>query len=1508
MAHTAPIVEPEQPPHDELGERLRKEAQTAASWTVVPRPRTASAFQKRVNASRLRLRELEKQLTNRTVTRVEKHPRLVQFRASMQDLRANFRLLRSAVAAVSAQPRHIAGLPRVVLSGHRHEPRVSALAATYLRAVNGDFSPSTFALFMHRFQEFERLEVQELWDFPAFLKFALLDSILDLAEMQLDAPESVLASAFSVRIASLRSIGNSDWNSIVDPLIGFDILLREHDPDGVYARMDFESREMYRKRIAFVARHSNCSESQVAQAAIDLAREAAARSENDDRIHRRLSHVGYYIVGKGFPLLAVHVGFHPPVGFRVRQFIRDRAEDFYIDSIVLLTILVIAAAIFPVLPAVSHFVGLAIAIVVLLAPAAQVAVDLVNNAVTSLLEPNALPKLDFSKGIPADCATLVAVPSLLLNETQTRVLVNELEVRFLANRDPNLHYALLTDLPDSISKPRENDSSALVELASRLIEELNAKYRSERHGAFILLHRQRQFNIREGVWMGWERKRGKLLDLNKLLMGEFDAFPVKAGGVDALHHIRYILTLDADTQLPRGAAARLVGAIAHPLNQAIVDPHLRVVTSGYGILQPRMGVTVRSTARSRLAAIYSGQSGLDIYTHATSDAYQDLFGEGIFTGKGIYEVATLHAVLNRRFPRNAILSHDLIEGSYARAGLVTDIELVDDYPSHYSAYSRRQHRWLRGDWQIAQWMFSRVPDESGRWAPNPISDISRWKIFDNLRRSLVDPFLLVLFVAGWLGLPGGPLYWTIVPLVLLIFPAFVELVLGLGRALIKRRRGMATGAIEAFSHAAFIAALHLVFLAHQTCLTIDAIVRSLIRRFITGERLLEWETAAQAELRTGARTPVDRYLGLMPLVAAALAALVWFVAAQHYAIYCAAPILLVWALANSVTVWLNQPPSERIRISAPDRELLLDHALHIWRYFHQFGVERHNYLVPDNVQYTLDDNLEEAPRLSPTNIGLLLNARQAACELGFLTTPEFAVLTSHSLSTVNRLEKFRGHLFNWYDTRTLKPLGGAPSGAAFVSSVDSGNMVASLYTLRAGAQELAQKPLLMQQAFTGLRAYCRAMRKECKPPAPLSRLRMPGATAPILAWTAWLPLAQAAFKEAASRTPRKKTDGWWMAEAQNRIDALLDLLHDYLPWAQPQYEPLRALPQLALNNETATLTISGALSFAETLDARLARFWAELSQHAALAPLGEQLREELPRAVHNLRNLAAGLRGIAEDAERLAEETDFGFLAEPARQVLSIGYDMGTRRIEGSTYDLLASEARVATFLAIARGDLPQQTWFKLARDHTFAFKRFILLSWTGTMFEYLMPSLWMRSYPATLIAQTQAACVAVQRAFARTRKIPWGISESGNSQRNDSGHYMYHPYGVPQIALSPDATPGPVVSPYCSFLALGADPPAALLNLHRMTRMGWVGPYGFYEAADYTESPRKPVLVRQWMAHHQGMSLLAVTNVLCENAVQRWFHSNPIVQAAERLLHEVPASKGALKARLYELLPLRAG
>jgi len=1490
MIDTPTIPQTEQPLTDELLECVR----LAESWDLLHRPTKQGTFPARVRATRLALQALEQDLV---LVRPSSGAG-ANSNGSLLELRANARMLRAAVRGVSDRPQMIARLPRVMLPAQKDEPRAAAISTAYLRAVDGNFSATAFRELIRALQALDPLNLDELWNLPTFLKFVLLESLLDDARVLLGLPGSAPGPSVAVHLKSLQTITHTNWADLLEPLILFDAALRQ-DPAQAYISMDFDSREFYRKRVGFIAQHSDCTESQVAQAALELAREGLTNPTNDARIQHRRTHVGYFLIDKGFTRIAARTGYHPPFIDKARAFIRAQADNFYITGIQLLTIFFIGALILLPLPHLSLFQCL-IASVALLTPVMQCAVDLVNSCVTALFDPDPLPKLDFSKGIPANCTTVVAVPTLLINEAQVRGLLDDLEVRFLANRDPHLHFALVTDLPDSVCKPHANDAHELVELAIKGIDDLNTKYASDRNGSFILLHRHRVFSARQGVWMGWERKRGKLLDLNKLLMREFDAFPIKAGPIDALMQARYVLTLDSDSQLPRGTAARMVGAIAHPLHQAIIHPTLRIVTEGYGILQPRIGISVRSASRSRLAGIYSGQSGFDIYTRAISDVYQDLYGEGIFTGKGIYEVSSFHAVLNRRFPRNSLLSHDLIEGAYARAGLATDIELIDDYPSHLSAYNRRKHRWVRGDWQIAQWMFSRVPDESGKWAPSPISSVARWKIFDNLRRSLVEPLTFILFVAGWLGLPGGPLYWTIVPLLLLIFPTLVGCTFGLGRAFASGRKGSAGEALSGAWNAALITLLNFIFLPQQTLLSLDAIVRALIRQFITGERLLEWETAAQAELQSARSTPVDRYLFLTPFVSIAVAALVYFINPRHHhALIVAAPILLLWAFAPVVTAWLNASPrDEQTRLSSGDESFLLCHALRIWRYFYQFGGERHNYLIPDNVE---EEGLFEAARVSPTNLGLLLNARQAACEFGFLTVPELASLTNRTLATIARLEKFRGHLYNWYDTQSLKPLSDAP----FVSSVDSGNLVASLYTLRSGTAALAKQPLLDRQLFVGLRAYWQLASSDGKLPAPLTQLSPPSADASTEAWIAWLTEADNAFASSSSSPPdqhqAQHQDQWWLAETSQRITAIHALLQNYMPWLLPQYSALREVPEFAIQHDTFNFSMDEAAAFSEHLHPELARALPTLTAKPQLYALGQQLRATLPNATQNLCTLGATLQGIARQAQRLVEETEFDFLASPGRQILSIGFDVRANKLHEACYDMIASEARIATFVAIAGNHVSQESWFRLGREHVYAFGNFILLSWTGTMFEYLMPALWMRSYPDTLISRTLGACVRVQRAFAKTLNIAWGISESGGARKDDLGHYHYQAYGIPQVALWAEATAGPVVSPYSSFLALGVDSVDALRNLRRMASMSWTGAFGFYEAADFSGASKKPVLVREWMAHHQGMSLLAILNLLHDNAVQRWFHANPEVKATELLLHEMHVSKSVLKARLKE-------
>jgi cyclic beta-1,2-glucan synthetase len=1491
MTNTAPIFDSHTPAiQDEVSARVQRAARSAASWEVLLRPTTPSRFGARIQSAAQGLKKLDADLAKLKSGSGAKTALPDPEQAALSELRSRRRDLWGAHAAVSNNERIFNQLPRAAVAGAPEEPRVAALASAYLDAVNDSFSPSTFHLFLQTLQAIEPLTFDEMGSLMSFLEFALLESILrdTVAPQRLPRHDSALT--LTTRLNSLVAIHNVDWTALVEPLLVIDTWLSK-DPAGAYQSMDFESRQRYRRRVAMIARYSDCDEQEIAQAVLNLARLGSEEPLGDPRIQARRAHVGYYLIDQGFPRLARLAGYHPPTSQRLVRLIRAYSEDFYIGGASVLTLLILAAVLFPPLPEFAHLPLLLLLLLCLLPPAMQIAVDLVNQAITALFDPEPLPKLDFAKGIPADCATLVAVPALLLNENQVHELVQNLEVRSLANRDPHLHFSLLTDLPDSVTKPRENDGHPLVELAIRLIDGLNAKYGAQKKGKFLLLHRRRFYNQRQGVWMSWERKRGKLLDLNKLLTGEFDAFPTKAGPIEVLNEIRYILTLDSDTQLPRETAARLIGAIAHPLNQAVIDPKLRIVNMGYGILQPRVGIAVRSTVRSRLAAIFSGQTGFDLYTRATSDSYQDLFGEGIFAGKGIYEVATFHAVLNHRFPRNSLLSHDLIEGAYARAGLVNDVEVIDDYPSHYSAYNRRQHRWIRGDWQIAQWMFTSVPDEAGNLGKNPISAISRWKIFDNLRRSLVDPALVILFAAGWLGLPGGARYWTLTTLCLMTLPATVPFMFSIARAIVNGNPGQIADAFTGLGPAITMVMLRLVLLLHQTMLIVDAVFRSLFRRFVSGERLLEWETAAQAESDPAPRAPVDRYLTAVWLVAMALGAAIFFLGDRRRDLWCAAPILVAWVFSSAASAWLNHSPHRHREFRPTDEEFLRVHALRTWRYFSEFGSERHNFLIPDNVE---ERALAEAPRVSPTNIGMLLNARQAACEFGFLTIPEFAALTRNTLGTIAHLKKFRGHLYNWYDTETLQPLG----DSLFVSSVDSGNFVASLYTLHGGVRELQHRPLLDESLFAGLHTHWRLLSKGKKVAPELQRLKIPDRLGPAKAWIEWLPVAQAALTAVPASWTDKSNLGWLYSAMLHRVEALQTLVRAYLPWMLPEFASLLNLIALP---EGAGQTASSIEHATHLCDEILLCIDARSSAGTEPNDLAEPLREALVTAKNNLRALAASLSAIALETEQLADATEFDFLVNRDRRILSIGYNVRTDLMENTCYDLFASEARIATFLAIARGDLDLQSWFKLEREHTRTFKHFVLMSWTGTMFEYLMPALWMRSYPGTLSSRNETAAVAVQRAFARTLRIPWGISESGKAQRDDCGNYGYHAHGVPQMAISPEATAGPVVSPYSTFLALRAEPKQAIENLKRMESAGWVGAYGFYEAADYTGSLRSPELVREWMAHHQGMALLAIANLLCDDAFPRWFHSNPLVQSVEQLLHESPVSVAALKARKSE-------
>jgi cyclic beta-1,2-glucan synthetase len=1396
-------------------------------------------------------------------------------------LRDNAQQLRSATRGAGSELGPLTHLPHVTSRG-KILPRVLAIAQAFLDETDSAFSESRFAEFCLAFEEITPLEFHEIGALVPSLKLVLLEQIAARGAVLVNDPARKSRKRVTTCIRSLENVTQASWEDVLERLVPFDRILRE-DPAGAYPRMDIESRNVYRESVSRIAERSDRTEMEVAESALILARQAHEKKYLDPRNGQRESHIGFYLFGEGTEFLCQRVGFHPTFRERLRYFLRRHPDEFLLFGIAGLTLAIITGTLWLLTPATTSPWLVLLSMLFLLLPSSQAAVELMNYIITNLLPVEALPKLDFSEGVPADCVTLVAIPTLLLSERQVHTLVEDLEVRFLGNHDRNIHFALVSDLPDS-SEPSPEETS-LVALCSKLIGELNERYSEKSMGSFFLLHRHRIYNPRERGWMGWERKRGKLLDLNQLMRNQYDSFPVKVGDLSILPTVRFVITLDSDTELPRGSAHRMVGALAHPLNQAIIDPLKNIVVAGYGILQPRVGVSVQSSTRSRLAAIFAGETGLDPYTRAISDVYQDLYGEGTFTGKGIYEVDAMVRVLNRRFPRNALLSHDLIEGAYARAGLATDVVVIEDYPSHFSAYNRRKHRWLRGDWQIVQWLTDLVPDESGARVPNPISLLSRWKILDNLRRSLVEPATFLLLLFGWLVM-GHPVLWTLATICILFVPAWVELSFGLVRAAAARQPRMAADAFINLLSANFAVLLELTLLAHQTLLSLDAVVRALVRHVVTRERMLEWETAAEAE--TGERrTPVDRFIDWMPFLAIALGLVIWLLRPQS--LLAALPILALWACSKLLVTWLNASPLEAApELQRRDLRLLRKAALHIWRYFAEFSNQEQNWLVPDNI---------EAPRkiaasVSPTNVGLLLNARQVANEFGYLTVPEMVVLTQKTLDTIMRLRKYRGHLLNWYDTRTLEA-----KPPLFVSSVDSGNLVASLWTLQQGCLDRLCRPILPRALAEGLLDHLRSLvNLRAFPKRMLSRCEAEFQSKfESKDWlTSVLNFTEEVLDEKTSRErPDDASDiAWFREQTHLRFQKFRELVRAYEPWNLPEFAALRN--QLAgadsPGNDVALEQLPDLISELEShLDPLRAR-----NENTADA---DRLIPLLAEARQNALRLIDDLRQAGDQALDLANAMDFSFLLDKQRLLLSVGFDAQSEQLQPYCYNLLATEPRTAVFVAIAKEDIPQDSWFRLDRPFTSDHGRPVLLSWTGTMFEYLMPSIWMRTYPNTLLDRATVQAVRSQQAYATEKRILWGISESACSKRNEAGDYHYEAFGVPSLALRKTGAEPLVVSPYSTLLALNVDPKGALANLHRMDAQGWFGPYGFYEAADYTNSRRhlrapQYELVLSWMVHHQGMSLLSLANFLCDHVVQRWFHSDRRVQATELLLQEKPVSR----------------
>lgn len=1300
------------------------------------------------------------------------------------------------------------------------------------------------------------------------------------------------------RINSLRRTHDYNWSELLERVGKVDRILGE-DPADAYADMDFATRGRYRHAVEGLARRSGHSEVDVARRALELARLDCGAGTDPRR-----RHVGYFLIGEGLKTFSHALGARTSTEYRIAERLRRWPSASYLGSILLFSLLVTAVVAggrhwyFTSVPLATDFV-LLIAVFV---AASQPAVALVNWLLGMLVPARLLPRMSFSGGIPDECRTLVVVPWLLGSTQGLADQLDALEIRYLGNRDRNLHYALLTDFPDAPERDMPGDS-ALLQAATAGIDRLNARHPLPGSTRFHLFHRPREWNPRQSVWMGFERKRGKLGDLNRVLRGTRPerAFSVVVGDVEALQATRYVITLDADTQLPPEAGRKLVETMAHPLNRPWFSKGSRRVIAGYGLLQPRISVTYESTRPSRFARLYSDATGLDPYTRAVSDVYQDLFGEASFVGKGIYDIDAFSRSVGTRFPNDLILSHDLLEGSYARTGLVSDIELIEHQPNRYSVDVRRRHRWTRGDWQIVQWLLPIVPGPRRRGLRNMLKAHHRWKILDNLRRGLVPLAMLVLLLRSWV-LTDVPVYWTLVLVAFLLGPTFLTALVQVvrnawSRVPPRRWRNTWRGIRDVLLRELFAIAT----LPFETLLNLDAIGRSAGRLLFTRKHLLEWTPMTDAV--RGAANSLGGYLRLM-WVAPATAIVVGLVIGLRapLSLPAALPFLVLWFAAPGIAWSISRtPPRPPLPLDATQRAFLHGVARRVWHWFETFANAGENWLPPDNCQIFPAEQV--AHRTSPTNIGMALLANLTAFDFGYITYGGLLQRTAATLDTLRKLQRHRGHFYNWYDTLTLEPL-----TPRYVSSVDSGNLMACLLVLASALERIDDEPLIARTLGTGLRDTARLLGAELVN----VETRDPHTN---LALAATLNKLDTLIADAVGNADNLPVLHGLLARIDAEAGRLAALNADsgitgeFAVWTD-------ALAQQAdaASEELDELAPWLALGDSGSDDPRVRALLSEL-EHNPVRSRAQALAAEIvlrleapgsegaPDLCAALRETRATLNRRRDDAQALAvacrerAEMDLTFLWDKQREQFAIGYDVERDKRDAARYDLLASEARILSYVAIAQGQVPPSHWFKLGRLLTVAAGRPALVSWSGSMFEYLMPSLLMPSIRGTLLDDTCGAAVARQIRYGAQQQVPWGVSESAYNATDANLTYQYRAFGVPGLGLKRGLGEDLVIAPYASVMALMVEPIAACDNLERLAGLGALTRYGFYEALDFTagrvSEGQDFALVKSWMAHHHGMSFLALSSLLNRQPMQRRFMREPMFSAYDLLLREkVPEAR----------------
>ncbi len=1391
-------------------------------------------------------------------------------------------------------------LPKLCEGPLRGHPRIFGAVWAYVAHTDSRFDPITFSAFLNAYQTISPFTIGEVWASAIALRLILIENLRRLSQRMNNArlereaaddaadsflnnvlardPEVVFSSAEPIRIPfavqllqrmrdldddsssqalkwlqrklieqghtietavadehhrqaaanvtvrnivqSMRLVDDVNWETWFDGVSIVDKSLRRAS---LYEDMDFQSRNLYRTAVEELARGSSQTEIEIVERVVGYVSQAEDISKE----------AGYWLIGSGRKQLEMEINFRPPFLKRLRNFTNAAGLSGYLGATVIL-VSIIELLVFQFSQ--SNFISssvLFLLIAAALLPASEIAFSIINLTLSRMLDTRMSPGLALRNGVPEKFRTLIAIPCLLTSGENAEELINRLEVHFLSSGPGELYFALLTDWLDS------NSESSEVDLALLERTKLGIEYLNKHHGTnqFILLHRQRSFDAKENKWMGWERKRGKLHELNRLLRGANDTnFKTIVGKIP--DNIRYVITLDADTRLPRDAARKLIGKMAHPLNTPIYNREKSVVVSGHGILQPRVTASLPTGhVGSDFQRIFSTTRGIDPYIFAASDLYQDLFDEGSFTGKGIYDIDAFESAIAGRIPDNTVLSHDLLEGVLARSGLASDIEVIDDFPEQYEVSAARQHRWARGDWQLLPWILGL--GNSGKIPP-----LGRWKMTDNLRRTLVPISQLLAFIIGWTLLnPNAAAIWTVGILLSIFIPVILPTLVDGFRIAPRTSASLHLSFVkDSLTQAFALGFAQLILLVNQATLMADAILRTLYRLIISKKNLLEWTTAAQAQAmvkpgiwRSYFQLSSAPEIGIIVLMIISMRGIpLW---------YWVLPFAIVWLAAPAIAYWLSKTTALEDELSASenDRRALRVIARRTYRYFEQFVTASDNMLPPDNFQE--DPKPIIAHRTSPTNIGLYLLSTAAARELGWIGLVQAVEKIESTFASIQKLEKFRGHLYNWYDTESLTPL-----EPRYVSSVDSGNLAGHLIALANCLEAWGLEAEAAAERSLGIDDILEILVEEAK--------KLP--------------------KNKSVLNPMRKG-------LLQQIEAMKVTLQKAR--TQPELFAIRLIEHSLLANKIfSTAARLAAETSGRSKDSII--HWSNVLR----STIDNQF-QDVSLNLSQIADFKQRLASLAASARTLAYGMEFGFLYDEQRSLLTIGYRVNERMQDESCYDMLASEARLASFFAISKGDLPTRHWFRLGRILTELKGGAALVSWSGSMFEYLMPALVMRGPSDGMLDQTAKLIVARQIEYAKGFGIPWGISESAFSARDVGFTYQYSNFGVPGLGLKRGLSSNLVIAPYATGLATMVAPRLAMRNYENLKNKGSLGAYGHYESLDYTparlQQGEEFTVIRAFFAHHQGMTIVAILNAVRSGMARNWFHNEPRIRATELLLQE---------------------